>query len=87
MSIRQFVDGRNGKAEKAGRFETSGSASRTGDCGTSGTGGTGETSETSGTGGGRVERAFVRCLFFANFSLILRSSFAHPSLILRSSFA
>ena len=90
MSIRQFVDGRNGKAEKAGRFETSGSASRTGDCGTSGTGGTGgtgETSETSGTGGGRVERAFVRCLFFANFSLILRSSFAHPSLIVRSSFA
>ncbi len=26
--------------------------------------------------GGRAERAFVRCLFFANFSLILRSSFA-----------
>ena len=30
--------------------------------------------------GGRAERAFVRCLFFANFSLILRSSFAHRSL-------
>ena len=43
MSIRQFVDGRKGKAE---RFGTSGSASRTGDCGTSGTGGTSGTSET-----------------------------------------
>ena len=30
MSIRQFVDGKNGKAEKAGRVGTSGSASRTG---------------------------------------------------------
>ena len=29
--------------------------------------------------GGRAERAFVRCLFFANFSLILRSSFAQRS--------
>jgi len=38
LLIRQFVDGKNGKAEKAGRFEMSGSASRTGDCGTSGTG-------------------------------------------------
>ena len=28
---------------------------------------------------GRAERAFVRCLFFANFSLILRSSFAQRS--------
>ena len=26
--------------------------------------------------GGRAERAFVRCLFFANCSLIVRSSFA-----------
>ena len=32
---------------------------------------------------GRAERAFVRCLFFANFSLILRSSFAHRSLIVQ----
>lgn len=29
--------------------------------------------------GGQAERAFVRCLFFANFSLILRSSFAQRS--------
>ena len=43
---------------------TSGSASRTSDCGTSGTG------ETSGTGG-RIIR-----LLFAYRSLILRSSFA-----------
>ncbi|WP_304347841.1 hypothetical protein, partial [Capnocytophaga leadbetteri] len=33
--------------------------------------------------GGRAERAFVRCLFFVNCSLIVRLSFAHPSLNVR----
>ena len=36
--------------------------------------------------GGRAERAFVRCLFFVNCSLIVRLSFAHPSLIVRLTF-
>jgi len=33
--------------------------------------------------GGRAERAFIRCLFFAYPSLIVRLSFAHRSLNLR----
>ena len=33
--------------------------------------------------GGRAERAFVRCLFFAYPSLTVRLSFAHPSLNVR----
>ena len=64
MSIRQFVDGR---AEKAGRFETSGSASRTGDCGTSGTG---ERASRKG-----VCKMFIFRLSFANCSLIVRLTF------------
>ena len=53
-------------------------------CGTSGTGeriekagriGRAGTGETSGTGGGQAERAFVRCLSFANCSLIVRLLF------------
>ena len=36
--------------------------------------------------GGRAERAFVRCLSFANCSLIVRLSFAYRSLIVRLTF-
>ena len=86
MSIRQFVDGR---AEKAGRFETSGSASRTGDCGTGGTGGK---SRTSGTGetSGRASRKGVCKMFVlrhilgcASSPTFVRLSFAHRSLNVR----
>ena len=59
--MRRFVDGRFEKAGKAGRFGTGGSASRTG--------------RHVGQVGGRAERAFVRCLSFANSSLIVRLTF------------
>ena len=62
--MRRFVDGRFEKAGKAGRFGTGGSASRTGrDVGQ------------VGRVGVRAERAFVRCLSFANSSLIVRLTF------------
>ena len=68
--MRRFVDGRFEKAGKAGRFGTGGSASRTGrDVAQVGRVGQ------MGRVGGRSERAFVRCLSFANCSLILRLTF------------
>ena len=80
MSIRQFVDGRKGKAEKAGRFETSGASGATG------------TGETSGTGG-RASRKGVCKMFIlrhilgcASSPTFVRLSFAYCSLIVRLTF-
>ena len=71
--MRRFVDGRFEKAGKAGRFGTGGSASRTGRD-VAQVGRVGRVGQV-GRVGGRSERAFVRCLSFANSSLIVRLTF------------
>ena len=71
--MRRFVDGRFEKAGKAGRFGTGGSTSRTGRD-VAQVGRVGRVGQV-GRVGGRSERAFVRCLSFANSSLIVRLTF------------
>ena len=61
------TSGTGGTGETGEMGGTGESASRTGDCGTGETGGTGGSSIFSVLG------AVIRCLYFANFSLILRS--------------